>query len=237
MSEGCTGLWGVRVVAVDHRARTARPVQGQDDVVSFFEDLPQPPEPDEDGLIEGVQPPWLGAPDHVMGGVVPLAARILCTEHVFAGLASVVAYPTGISLELVLGVRREAMSRQRWLEVQTSVHDDSYRQHAGTAAASTDGLRLGVELADGRHTSTLDRGGWGEGTVPEPPVLVENGGRGSGGLRWLERSVRLWLWPLPEGESLSLVLQWPALDVPLTTYRLELGPVRRAAEQARPYWP
>lgn len=205
--------------------------------MSFFEDLPQPPEPDEDGLIEGVQLPWQGPPDHVMGGVVALTERMLCTEHVFAGLASVVAYPTGISLGLVLGVRREAMSRQRWLQVQTSAHDDSYRQHAGTAAASANGLRLGVQLADGRRTFTLDRGGWGEGAIPEVPVLVENGGRGSGGLRWLERKVDLWLWPLPEGEALSLVLQWPALDLPLTTYRLDLDPVRQAAGQAMPYWP
>ena len=203
--------------------------------MSFFEDLPQPPEPDEDGLIEGVQPPWLGAPDHIMGAAVPVTDRILCTEHVFAGLAAVVAYPTGICLELALAVRRESMSRQRWAEVQASVWGDY--QRVGTTVASADGLRLGVELADGRHTSTLDRGGWAEGAVPEPPVLVENGGRASEGLRWFERSVRLWLWPLPEGEALSLVLQWPALEVPLTTYRLELGLVRQAAGRAMPYWP
>ena len=73
--------------------------------------------------------------------------------------------------------------------------------------------------------------------APEPPVLVDNDGSGSGGARMIELSSTLWLWPLPEGDSLSLVAQWSALEVPVTTHRLDLAPVPAALGQTVPFWP
>lgn len=52
----------------------------------------------------------------------------------------------------------------------------------------------------------------------------------------MDRRIDLWLWPLPEGESLILALQWPDLDIPLATVRIILDPVRAAIERETPFW-
>ena len=71
----------------------------------------------------------------------------------------------------------------------------------------------------------------------EAPVLVEHQSEGSGGSHRQDKRIDLWLWPLPEGDALSLVLQWPDLDLPLTVTRVELEPVRAALARVVPYWP
>ena len=68
-------------------------------------------------------------------------------------------------------------------------------------------------------------------------MLVEHQGDGSGSTHRLDKRSSLWLWPLPEGDVLTLVLQWPDLDLPLTSVRIELEPVRAAVARAVPYWP
>lgn len=54
--------------------------------MGFFEDLPQPPEPDEDAMVDGVQPPWQGPilnamkaqqrEPHGVGAPVPVVGRL-----------------------------------------------------------------------------------------------------------------------------------------------------------------
>lgn len=53
----------------------------------------------------------------------------------------------------------------------------------------------------------------------------------------LWQQTELWVWTLPGGETLSPVLQWSDLDVPETTPRIDLDPVRTAAAWAMPFWP
>ena len=203
--------------------------------MSFFEDLPPVPEPPEDDEPEHVMPEWFGPPQQVMGAIVALAQVVVRTEHVFVGLRSLTAYRSGLSIDVALAVRRAETSRQRWGEMEDATWGDRHRP--GAAAAGAGGLRWGVELADGRRTSTLNRLDWRPEVAPSPPVLVDNDGSGSGSSRVIERSSALWLWPVPEGEAVSLVVQWPDLEVPLTTCRLDLEPVRAAVEKAVPFWP
>lgn len=210
-------------------------VRVQHDPVDFFEDLPRPARPDED-LPEPDMPEWLGPPKDVMGGMVSLVEAVVRTEHLFVGLTAVTAYSTGMSLSLVLAARRGALPQERWEHWEASFWSD--RPHRRSAVPPGDGvLRTGLELADGRRTATLTRVGLRPDVSPEPPVLIERGGGGSGGPRSMDRRSELWLWPLPEGDALSLVLQWPDLDVPLTFHRIALKPVRTAAARAVPYWP
>ena len=203
--------------------------------MSFFEDLPQAPEPSEDDEIEHAMPEWFGPPQQVMGAIVPLAQVVLRTEHVFIGLRSLTAHRSGLSIDVALAVRRAGMTRGRWREVEDAAWGHHHRP--GASAAGAGGLRWGVELADGRRTSTLNRVDWRPEVVPSPPVLVDNDGSGSGGSRMIERSSALWLWPMPEGDAVSLVVQWPDLEVPVTTCRLDLGPVRAAVEHVVAFWP
>ena len=52
----------------------------------------------------------------------------------------------------------------------------------------------------------------------------------------MDRRLDLWLWPLPEGDSVTLALQWPDLDIPVTTARIDLDRVREATGRETPYW-
>ncbi|MDB4873406.1 MAG: hypothetical protein JWL97_4410 [Gemmatimonadales bacterium] len=208
---------------------------GQDGAMSFFDDLPRRPEPPENDVPERSLPEWLGPPRDVMGGVVPVAELVVRTAQVFVGLRAVTAYPTGLSLSLALVVRRGELPRERWQALEASFWADPPLRRG--AIPSEGALRLGVELADGRRTGTLDRSGLRPDSSPEPPVLIEQSGGGSGGARTMDRRVDLWLWPLPEGEFFSLVLQWPDLEIPVTAHRVDLEPVRAAAQRAMPFWP
>lgn len=200
----------------------------------FFEDRPRSDRPEDDEPPPAM-PEWFGAPDDVLGGVVPLGEAVVRTEHVFVGLSALTAYPSGLLLRLALAVRRGALTRERWAEVEGAFWSD--RPHGPGRHSPGDGvLRLGVEFADGRRAETQDRFGAGFDVPREPPVLAEHQGEESGGSHRLDKRTELWLWPLPEGDALSLVLQWPDLDLPLTFHRIDLGPVRAAAARAFPYW-
>jgi hypothetical protein len=194
------------------------------------------PEEDDDEPEHDV-PDWFGPPSSVMGGVVPIDARYR-DRHVFVGLAGVSAYPTGLSFTLELGIRRGDWSRERWDEVQDRFWGHERQHRRSRRGERTDELRIGVELADGRR-------GTGEGRQqldfsrdvrPEAPVIVEQGGGGSGGARTLHASRDVWVWPLPPGDYLDLVIEWHAMDVPLTRFRLDAAAVRAAADRSQPYW-
>jgi hypothetical protein len=201
--------------------------------MNFFEDRPHRPDDDEP---PPAMPEWFGPPPDVLGGVVPQGVVLARTEHVFAGLTGVTAYPTGLLLSLVLAARREELPRERWGAVEASFWAE--RGHRPGRPSTGDGvLRLGVELADGRRVETQDRFPPGFDVPREAPVLVEHQSEGSGGSHRQDKRIDLWLWPLPAGDTLSLALQWPDLDLPLTFSRVELEPVRAALARVVPYWP
>src|SRR4051794_28647934 len=201
----------------------------------FFEDRPRPDRPEDDEPPPAM-PEWFGPPADVLGGVAPLGEAVARTEHVFVGLSAVTAYPNGLLLRLVLAARRGELPRERWAALEAAFwYEQPHR--SGQRRAGDGVLRLGIEFADGRRAETQDHFGAGFDVPGEPPVLVEHHGEGSGGSHRLDKRTDLWLWPLPEGEALSLVLQWPDLDVPLTFHRVELEPVRAAAARTVRYWP
>ena len=62
------------------------------------------------------------------------------TENVFIGLRSITVYPSGLSIDVALSVRRGEMVRKRWEELQESV----WGYHRGLGGgAGEDGLRWG----------------------------------------------------------------------------------------------
>jgi len=107
-----------------------------------------------------------------------------------------------------------------------------------------DVLRIGIQYADGRKTTSLHAHAAGrreymlalaEGrTPPEPegPLMQPRGG-GGGGTRW---DHRFWVWPLPPPGPVKLACQWPSEGIALTFHELSGDQIRSAAAGVSDLW-
>ena len=81
------------------------------------------------------------------------------------------------------------------------------RRRGSEAELPDDLLRFGVEFDDGRKATSLAWEGTDvEGETPPGPILMQHGvavGAAATGWGW-------WLGPLPPGERLTFVCEWPA---------------------------
>jgi hypothetical protein len=207
--------------------------------MDFFSSIPSQVEAadadDDDELFERLEPEWRGPPSTVLGAPVALSGVVYRSEHAFVGLRFVTAYPTGVIFGLQIAVRRGDWSRERWNECE-----QQFWGHAvgGSRGDAVNDVMIGVELANGRRTATTTRfRRWPiRDETPDPPQLIDHGGSGSGGGRIKTSQRSIWLWPFPDGDSLDLVLAWPALDMPETRYTVDVRQLRTAAAAALPYW-
>jgi hypothetical protein len=188
---------------------------------------------DRDEQPERRHPDWYGPPQDMMGGVVALGGVVHRSEHLFIGLPMATAYPTGVSFGLDVTLSRGDWSRDEWHETHDLLMGERLHRRSQRAGGT---LMIGAELADGRRLSTSSVGamwrGHGQDKQPEGPLLVEHGRGGSGGGWTYTDSRELWLWPLPDGRSLDLVLAWPALGIPDTRYAVNAVDLRAAATRA-----
>ena len=192
--------------------------------------LPGEPDPEAPLL-----PEWWGPPWHVLGVDVPVAQVLVRRDQFFVGLRSLLAYRTGLVLEVAAAVRRAAFDTGDWKIAKASLHQSVGR---GGRPGSRGGFRIGVELADGRRTwASNDHDRLPLNVRPEGPLLTVDG-EGGHSSEWVEeRALMLWLWPIPVGEAMSVAVQWPYLGLSLTLRHLALAPVHAAARLAEPYWP
>lgn len=200
--------------------------------MSFFDDPAQPSDDDGAGYVA---PEWHGPPQGVLGGVAPISGQVLRTSNVFAGLARVTAYPGGVCLSVVLAAQRGDLAQQRWQGLEAAVQGSD--EFSRRAAPQAGGPRWAVELADGAQVSTIDPSRRGPDGIPLGPVLIETGSTGSGNESEVDRQVDLWLWPMPQGAAISLVLDWPDVQEGAATYRIDLEVVRSAADRATSFRP
>jgi hypothetical protein len=204
--------------------------------VDFF---PPPPEPSQvDEPDEEPQPAWMGPPEDVLPGVVPVELVLGRSDSTVVLLTGMRAFPSG--LQMNLGVRVRGPVRRR--DLNSEVFDGPY-DHGMDADWQAGRLKWGFELADGRRVTNVDP--WpeppdGHDSVvdfrtwePDRPVL--QGGGGGGGDRSVDRDY--WLWPLPPPGRLRVVCQWPDQDIELTVQDLDAEPLLAAAHRASPLWP
>jgi len=167
--------------------------------MTFFE-LPPPEEPEEAELAR--EPDWVGPPRDQLAAIVPLGLRLVESDQALVVLHYARVYRQGFEAVLLAWRRPtedDAEPRTSWHRRMRVLHD----------IHSEEFLRFGVEFADGRKASNLDRihsYAWDDPNPPKTPFLrghsfpSENGqGLGSD----------YWIWPLPPAGPLKFVAEWP----------------------------
>lgn len=193
-----------------------------------------PPAPEEEEP-EHEPPAWHGPPDDVIGQAAGEGFVLARTDALALAVFGITAFPTGFAFSLAIVVRRaDDPDLDPDLDLDMAMHRYWRGRRRGSEPGLPDDLlRFGVEFEDGRKATNLGRG-WAEAEdeTPQGPILMPRGGGGGG------RSYRTgwWLWPLPPGENLTFVCEWPAHGIGLTTHQADAGAIREAADRARPIW-
>lgn len=154
-------------------------------------------------------PPDNEAPSAV--GVSGVIGRSADTAILLVGLTR---YTTGLQIELAVRRRLDPSP------------DD--RMHESFEA----GLLAGVELADGR-TAVAGRNGWDNWPAADQPMLNHRSS-GGGGREW---SSTLWLSPAPPPGDLVLVVANQPLGVDESSFTVDAGALRVAADRVEVLWP
>jgi hypothetical protein len=195
--------------------------------MSFFE----PPARPREGVARAmvVSPPaWIGPPHNVFPGIAPVQLIIARSEETVVAVAGIQAYPAGFSFALHLRLRNLSAREERQLPYlldRADLDDDPL---------ADDYLRFGVQFADGRKATTLDRPPHDpEGQEPDRPVLREHGG-GGGGAWW---DIEYWVWPLPPAGPFAFVCGWPARGIAESRVEIDAGTILEATERAVTLWP
>ena len=176
-------------------------------------------------------PGWVQEPRRWLGGTVGTRV-VLATTPTAAVLAhDFAAYPEGVSFVVDLRPRERFTRRDDEVDFDLVLH----ARYSDDGELSPSFFRFGVQLADGTKLTNLDtreRGALDWDEPPDHPVLRHRGGGGSG----QEYALRFWLWPLPAGETISLVCEWPVVGIPESRTTIETAAIHAAAARARPYW-
>lgn len=169
-----------------------------------------------------MQPPWIGPPEGVLGGVVPQQLLIARTENVMLVASHITVFPNGIAFELS-GLIRELPPERRGLH-RGLIWDEGDPETM---------LRIGVLFADGRRVSNINRRFPTSDEEPTDPVMIEQGGGGG------DRSFRQgwWVWPAPPPGALVLVAEWPALSVPESRATIDAPLIEDARTRILEVWP
>ena len=141
-------------------------------------------------------------------------------------LVELVAYSRGIGGRFT--VRRRGGDREGFTH---PMHPFMRRGLAGAPELPPDLLRFGVEFADGRRATTIERP---RPSLDESPeiVLMQRGGGGGDG-NW---EFGFWIWPLPPEGPLTFAVEWPAEGVELTTCQIDSAPFLEAAARSEELW-
>ena len=201
--------------------------------VQFFSSGPSREEP-QGRPEEYEQPEWAGPSDGELGECVPLSVIVARSERAVVAIKHATAYSRGLIFDFVSAARGLPERDTNRLFHEQHVLDAEAEPPAGF-------LRIGIELADGTRISNLGnphRHLWRPDAVPQGPLLVpSSGGGGSAGAGRVTMSPGYWLWPLPPPGPLRVFVEWPALDIPLSSAELDSEPLLDAAARSQLLWP
>jgi hypothetical protein len=195
--------------------------------MSFFE--PPPRTTASVFRAVAVSPPaWLGPPYNVLPGIAPVELIIARTNETVVAIAGIQAYPEGFGFTLSLRLRTvSAREEQQFPYLLDRVGFE------GNALPDAF-LRFGVQFADGRKATNLDRPAHDpEGQAPDRPVLNQHGG-GGGGATW---DLEHWAWPLPPAGPFAFVCAWPGRGIAESRAEIDAASILEAAGRAVTLWP
>jgi hypothetical protein len=196
--------------------------------MSSFDPPARPPPPEVARAVAVSPPTWIGPPHHVLPGIAPIQLILARTDDTVVAIAGIQAYPAGCSFTLSLRLRNLSVQEERRAPYpfdSTDLEGDPL---------GDDFLRFGVQFADGRKATTLERPPYDPaGQAPDRPVLRQHGGGGGGGAWDLEH----WLWPLPPAGPLAFVCAWPSRGIPKSRVEIDAASIVEAAGRAVTLWP
>ena len=195
--------------------------------MSFFERPARPTDRAARAVV--VSPPaWLGPPSNVLPGIAPVTLIVARSDETVVAVSGVQVYPAGFGFTLSLRLRTVSAREEQqfpYLLDRVAVDADPIPDEF---------LRFGVQFADGRKATNLDRPPYAlEGQAPDRPVLHQHGG-GGGGSTW---DMEYWAWPLPPDGPLAFVCEWPGRGIGLSRAEVDGEVVREAAGRAVTLWP
>ncbi len=187
----------------------------------FFEPAPDPEEiPDEGEQLLDI--PWI-PPTHIAGVVAPLSIDLYRSTDVVSKITHVDCYRRGLALHISTWVRPGSQPRQ----TDQRHHWRDHEPRVGVRLA--DGTRLGHRHPHSPPPEELE----GAESPDEPHVsLTQMGGGGEMG----RASSSWWLYPIPEGDSLEVVVEWSQAGVPESSARIDLAALRDAAAREDVLW-
>jgi hypothetical protein len=109
----------------------------------------------------------------------------------------------------------------------------SARPWLGPPLNALPGIAPGVQFADDRKATNLDRPAHDPDHEPDHPVLHPHGG-GGGGSAW---DMEHWVWPLPPTGPFTFVYEWPARAIAESRAEIDAGSILEAAGRAVTLWP
>jgi hypothetical protein len=202
-------------------------------VSSFVEifgfDTPDDTAPEE--REEYARPAWIGPPEGELGVSVPVSAVIGRSDRGVVALRQAIAYSTGVTLDFVAAARR--------LRERDTNRFFNEQHFADPEELSDRVLRIGIELPGGVRVSNLGnpRHLWHPNREPTGTVLVpQGGGGGTGGRGRVEMNPGYWLWPLPSPGTWRVFVEWPAVDVTLSSADVDGAAIVQGAAGSQPLW-
>ena len=170
-------------------------------------------------------PAWFGPPRGTLPAALPSERVLASNARVAVCLSGMSVYPTGFEIDLLVLAAED---------VGADMHDIFHRVRRRTESEEIppDLLRFGVQFADGSKTTNLSGFHAGDGP-PSGPVMVPRGGSG-GGDSWRQT---VWVWPLPPPGAVSVVVEWPAFDIPFTREQIDAQEILDAAARAQVLFP
>ena len=202
-----------------------RSVPAYDAAMSFFEPPAPLPGPVSRAVVIS-PPPWLGPPLNALPGIAPVELVIARTDETVIAFAGIHAYPTGFGFTLCLRLRNVSSREEQQFPYLLD------RAPFGGDPFPDGFLRFGVQFADGRKATNLDRPAYNAEQEPDRPVLNQHGG-GGGGSAW---DLEHWVWPLPPAGPFAFVCEWPGRDIVESRAEIDAGLILEAAGRAVTFW-